>query len=171
MRQINLIWKFYENPIICLDGDESGQNAAARIAEKLFPLINEKNKIYFSVLPDGKDPDDFIKQNGKDGLLNLLKDKEIIQSFMWNYYLGKIDQNNPYEISKFEKEIKKLSYSIQDETLKKYVLEDFLEKIKRLTPNQNLRNYKNSSFKRKKDYQILKETKILYQKRKNQSFI
>ena len=29
----------------------------------------------------------------------------------------------------FEKEIKKLSYSIQDETLKKYVLEDFLEKI------------------------------------------
>ena len=97
--------EIFENPIICLDGDESGQNAAVRIAERLFPLINEKNKIYFSVLPDGKDPDDFIKQNGKDGLLNLLKDKQIIQSFIWNFYLNKIDQNNPYEISKFEKEI------------------------------------------------------------------
>ena len=124
-RQISLIWKFFSNPIICLDGDESGQKAALRIAEKLFPLINEKNKIYFSIMPDGKDPDDYIKQKGKDGLLNLLKEKEIIQSFIWNYYLSKIDQNNPYEISKFEKEIKNLSYSIQDETLKNMFLKIF----------------------------------------------
>ena len=171
-RQISLIWKFFPNPIICLDGDESGQKAALRIAERLFPLINEKNKIYFSILPDGIDPDDFIKQNGKDGLLNLLKEKEIIQSFIWNYHLSKIDQNNPYEISKFEKEIKNLSYSIQDETLKKYVLEDFLEKIKKLTPILSLRSdYKYSSYKKKKDYQILKETKLLHFKSKDLSRI
>ena len=171
-RQINLIWKFFSNPIICLDGDESGQKAAIRIAEKLFPLINETNKIYFSIMPQGKDPDDYIKESGKDGLINLLKKKEIIQSFIWNYNLNKIDQNNPYEVSKFEKEIKKISYSILDETLKKYVLEDFLEKIKQLTPIQSSRqNYKYSSYKKKKDYQILKETKILHQKRKDLSKI
>ena len=161
-RQINLIWKFFPNPIVCLDGDESGQKAALRIAEKLFPLINEENKIYFSIMPDGKDPDDYIKQSGKDGLINLLKQKEIIQSYIWNYHLSKIDQNNPYELSKFEKEINKLSYSIQDNTLKKYVLEDFLEKIKKLTPNQTLRqNSKYSAYQKEKNYQILKETKIL----------
>ena len=171
-RQISLIWKFFSNPIICLDGDESGQKAALRIAEKLFPLINEKNKIHFSILPDGIDPDDYIKQQGKDEFIKLLKHKEIIQSFIWNYHLSKIDQNNPYEISKFEKEIKGLSYSIQDETLKKYVLEDFLEKIKKLTPIQSSRqNYKYSPFKKKKNFQILKETKLLHQKRKNLSRI
>ena len=171
-RQINLIWKFFSNPIICLDGDESGQIAASRIAEKLFPLINDKNKIYFSIMPDGKDPDDYIKQNGKEGLLDLIKEKEIIQSFIWNYRLSKIDQNNPYEISKFEKEIKKLSYSIQDETLKKYVLEDFLEKIKKLTPIQTSRqNFKYSNYNMKRDHQILKETKLLHQKRKDLSKI
>ena len=169
-RQINLIWKFFANPIICLDGDESGQKAALRIAEKLFPLINEKNKIYFSIMTDGSDPDDYIKQNGKEGFLNLLKNKQVIQSYIWNYYLSKIDQNNPFEISKFEKEIKKLSYSIQDETLKKYVLEDFLEKIKKLTPIQTSnRNYNFKNFYKKKNYQILKETKLLYQKRKELS--
>jgi len=171
-RQISLIWKFFSNPIICLDGDESGQKAALRIAERLFPLINEKNKIHFSIMPDGKDPDDFIKQNGKDELLKLLKEKEIIQSFIWNYHIDKIDQNNPYEISNFEKEIKKLSYSIQDETLKKYVLEDFLEKLKKLTPIQTSRkNYKYTPYKKKKDFQILKETKLLHQKRKDLSRI
>jgi len=169
-RQIDLIWKFFTNPIICLDGDESGQKAALRIAEKLFPFINEKNKIYFSIMPDGKDPDDYIKQNGKDELIELLKEKQIIQSYIWNYHLSKIDQNNPFEISKFEKEIKKLSYSIQDETLKKYVLEDFLEKIKKLTPIQtSSKNYIYTKFNKKKDYQILKETKLLHQKRKDLS--
>jgi len=171
-RQISLIWKFFSNPIICLDGDESGQKAALRIAEKLFPLINENNKIYFSIMPDGVDPDDYIKQKGKDALLNLLKEKEIIQSFIWNCLLSKINPNNPYEISKFEKEIKSLSYSIQDETLKKYVLEDFLGKIKKLTPIQTSRqDFKYTPYKRKKDYQILKETKLLHQKRKDLSRI
>ncbi len=171
-RQISLIWKFFDDPIICLDGDESGQKAALRISEKLFPLINEKNKIYFSVIPDGKDPDDFIKQNGKDEFLKLLKKKEIIQSFIWNNKLSEIDQRDPYEISKFEKQIKNLSYSIQDETLKKYVLEDYLEKIKKLTPIQTAtQNYRYSFIKKKKNYQILKETKLLHQKTKNLSKI
>jgi len=171
-RQISVIWKFFSNPIICLDGDESGQKAALRIAEKLFPLINEHNKIYFSIMPQESDPDDYIKKNGKDKFLNLLKDKQIIQSYIWNFHLDKIDQNNPFEISKFEKEIKKLSYSIQDQTLKKYVLEDFLEKIKKLTPIQTSRQkYNYIKFNQKKNYQILKETKLLHQKKRNLSKI
>ena len=169
-RQISLVWKFFSNPIICLDGDESGQKAASRIAERLFPLINENNKIYFSIMPEGQDPDDYIKQGGKASMLKLLKKKEIIQSFIWNFYLSKIDKQNPYEISKFEKEIKKLSYRIQDETLKKYVLEDFLEKIKNLTPNQSyIKNYNHSKFKNVKNFKVLKETRILHQKRKDLS--
>ena len=65
-----------------------------------------------------------------------------------------------------------MSYSIQDETLKKYVLEDFLEKIKKLTPIQSLRkNFRFSAYKKKKDFQVLKETKLLHQKRKDLSKI
>jgi DNA primase len=172
-RQINIIWKFFSNPIICLDGDHSGQSAALRIAEKLFPLINEENKIYFSIMPEGSDPDDFIKQNGKENFLSFLQEKQIIQTHIWNFYLSKIDRNNPFEISKFEKEIKKLCYSIQDETLKKYVLEDFLEKIKKLTPIQSSRQpyQKFQNYYKKQNYQILNETKTLHQKKSHFSKI
>ena len=105
-------------------------------------------------------------------MLKFLTEKQIIQSYIWNYYLSKVDQSNPFEISKFEKEIKKLSYSIKDETLKKYVLEDFLEKIRKLTPIQTSKqNFIYTKFKTKKNYQILNETKILHQKRKDLSKI
>ena len=172
-RQINIIWKFFSNPIICLDGDQSGQNAASRIAEKLFPLINEENKIFFSVMPEGNDPDDYIKENGKEKFLSFLKEKKIIQTYIWDYYLNKIDQNNPFEVSKFEKEIKKLCYLIKDEILRKYVLEDFLDKIKKLTPIQNARQsyhrFKKHNY--KQDYQLLNETKTLHKKKSHFSKI
>ena len=165
-RQIDIIWKFFSNPIICLDGDQSGQNAALRIAEKLLPLINEEGKIYFSIMPEGKDPDDYIKENGKENFISFIKDKQIIQTYIWNYHLQKIDRNNPFEVSRFEKEIKKLCYLIKDETLKKYVLEDFLEKIKKLTPIQNMRrNFQHfQKYNKKQDYQLLNETKTLHKK-------
>ena len=169
-RQINLIWKFFSSPTICLDGDESGQKAALRIAERLFSLINEKNKIFFSIMPDGKDPDDFIKENGKDSFLKLINQKEIIQNFLWNYQLSKIDKSNPFEVSKFEKEIKKMCYTIKDETLKKYVLEDFLDKLNHLIPIQTFKQRNRfTKSKYNRNYQLLNETKLLYQKRKNLS--
>ena len=103
--QIELIWKFFSDPIICLDGDPSGQSAALRIAEKLLMLINENNKMYFSILPKGEDPDDFIKKNGKEKFIEFLKSKKIIQSYIWDTYLSEINTNNPFEVSKFEKRL------------------------------------------------------------------
>jgi DNA primase len=124
-------------------------------------------------MPEGNDPDDYLKENGKDNFLSLLKEKKIIQTYIWDYYINKINRNNPFEISKFEKEIKKLCYSIEDETLRKYVLEDFLEKIKKLTPNQSMRrpHIKYKRFIQKKDYQLLNETKTLHNKRSHFSKI
>ena len=116
--------------------------------------------------PEGNDPDDYIRQNGREKFLFILKEKKIIQNYIWDYHLKKIDRNNPFEVSKFEKEIKKMCYLIKDETLKKYVLEEFLEKIKKLTPIQNTkRSYQSfQKYKNKQNYQILNETKTLHQK-------
>ena len=58
--------------------------------------------------------------------------------------MKKIDNNNPFEVSKFEKQIRYLCYQIKDETLKKYILEDFLKKIDEFTPNNFI---KKSSYK------------------------
>ena len=163
--QIELVWKFFSNPIICLDGDQSGQNAALRIAEKLLMLINENNKIYFSILPKGEDPDDFVKKNGKEKFVEFLKSKKIIQSYIWDTYISEVDASNPFEISKFEKKIKSACYGIKDEVLKKYILEDFLEKLKNLTPIQN---FKKSFIPYvKKHFKILNATKELHKEKKH----
>ncbi len=163
--QISLIWKFFPDPIICLDGDTSGQQAAIRIAERLFALINDENRIFFTILEQGKDPDDIVKEKGKDGFLKFLENKIIIQSFIWEAYLNKIDSNNPYEVAKFEKQMRKLCASIKDETLKKYILEDFLTKINKLTPNLNFKI--KSNFSKRTNFKVLNETKKIHLQKKD----
>ncbi len=155
--QINLLWRFFSQPIICLDGDSSGQKAAIRIAENLLPYIKENNKINFVSLPNGVDPDDYIKAKGKEDFEKLLKKNLSIEEFIWKINLNKLDRSDPFAITKFEKMFRSLCYSIRDETLKKYILEHYLEKIKKLTPLQRDKSKFNK--KNNKNYRILSETK------------
>ena len=85
MIQINIIWKFFSNPVICLDGDKSGQAAAIRSAEKLFPFLQEEKSIFFLFLPDGYDPDDLLNKKGREYFGQLVKNKVSIYDFLWNY--------------------------------------------------------------------------------------
>ena len=79
------------------DGDESGQTAALRIAEKFFHLINEKIKFFFQLCLKEMIQMIILNKNGKEKFLEYcLKKKQIIQSFIWDHYLKKIDRNNPF---------------------------------------------------------------------------
>ena len=69
-------------------------------------------------------------------VLKLLENKVVIQNF-WNKYIEKININNPYEVAKFEKSIRRLCNQIQDKTLKKYILEDYLIKIQTYTTRKS----------------------------------
>ena len=152
--QINLIWNYFSHPIVCLDGDTSGQKAALRIAESLMPYIKENKKIGFVSLSNGLDPDDYIREKGKENFEQLLETNLSIEEFIWKIYLQNLDRSDPFATTKFEKKFRNLCSTIKDETLKKYILEHYLEKIRGLTPLQDFK-----SRKKYRNYKILNETK------------
>ncbi len=162
-RQLDLVWRFFKNPIICLDGDESGKKAALRAAERLFPLMKPDLNIYFLTLPENLDPDSYINEKGKESFVELAKNKIEIQNFIWNSYYQEIDQNNPRSLTVFEKKIKALCNELKDKTLAKYFLDYFIKRINELTPNLNLN--KNNFYKFKKLTNPLQQTKDIYEKR------
>ena len=162
-RQLDLIWKFFKSPIICLDGDISGQKAAVRAAERLFPLMKADFNIYFLTLPENLDPDSYINQKGKESFLKFVESKIEIQNFVWDSCFQDIDKNNPYSLTLFEKKIKSLCGEVKDRTLAKYFLDNFMRKINELTPNINFR--KNNFFKLKNKINPLQKTKDVYRQR------
>ena len=159
-RQIDLIWRFFNKIIICLDGDSSGRKAALRAAERLFPLMKPDFHIYFLTIPENLDPDAYINEKGKESFIKLTDSKVEIQKFIWDSYYQDVDKNNPHSLTLFEKKIKKLCSYVKDKTLSKYFLDNFIRKINELTPNINFK--KNNFLKFKRPSNPLQETKDLY---------
>jgi len=134
-KQIFTLNQFYDEIIICFDGDESGYKAALRAAENCIKDLKPEKQISFLFLPNKEDPDSFVNKNGKSYFLNFTKDNKIsIHQFIFSHY-KKQTQNNPSSMAIFEKKLRSLAYTIKDEYIKKYVLEYFLEKISELTPH------------------------------------
>ena len=162
-KQMDLIWRFFKNPIICLDGDNSGKKAALRVAERLFPLMKPDFNIYFITLPENLAADAYINQKGKESFLKFIKSKVEIQNFIWDSYIQAVDRNNPHSLSLFEKKIKSLCKDVKDKTLSKYFLDNFTQRINELTPNLNYNKYK--FFKSNKRINPLQKTKEVYKQR------
>jgi len=162
-RQLDLIWRFFKNPVICLDGDSSGQKAALRAAEKLFPLMKADSNIYFLTLPENLDPDSYINEKGKEFFLKFTNSKIEIQNFIWDAYFREVDKNNPHSLTLFEKKIRSLCSDVKDRTLAKYFLDSFTQRINELTPSLNFKKKSFLNFKKK--FNPLQETKDIYKKR------
>ena len=68
-KQILVLNQFFNDIIICFDGDESGYKAALRAAENSIKELKPEKKISFLFLPEKDDPDSFINNHGKEYFL------------------------------------------------------------------------------------------------------
>jgi len=142
-KQILTLNQFFDDIIICFDGDESGYKAALRAAENSIKELKPEKQISFLFLPNKEDPDSFVNKNGKNYFLDFTKKNKLsIHKFIFSHY-KKQTENNPSSMAIFEKKLRSIANTIKDNFIKKYVLEYFLEKISELTPlsNQNKNRY------------------------------
>jgi DNA primase len=136
-RQISILNQFFDDIIICFDGDESGYKAAVRAAENSIKELRPEKNISFLFLPDGEDPDTFVNKNSKNYFIDFAKNSKIaIHQFIFNHY-KKQTSNNPSSLAILEKNLRYIANTIKDNFIKKYVLEYFLEQLSTLTPHSN----------------------------------
>ncbi len=161
--QILTLNQFFDEIVICFDGDDSGYKAALRAAENSIIELKPEKKISFLFLPDKHDPDSFVNEKGKDFFLDFSQSNAVtIHEFIFNHYYKNMD-NSPSSRAIFEKRLRSISSTIKDNFIKKYVLEYFLEKVSELTPNTNSKYKKNYST----HYKSLKSTQNYYNETKS----
>ncbi len=157
-KQIQILNQFFDDIIICFDGDESGYKAALRAAENSIKELKPEKQISFLFLPNKEDPDSYVNKNGKANFIEFTKQSKLsIHQFIFSHY-KKQTENNPSSMAIFEKRLRDVANTIKDDYIKKYVLEYFLEKIAELTPHSNQKNKKNY----KKPTKSLDATKKYY---------
>jgi DNA primase len=77
--------------VFCFDGDEAGRRAAWRALENTLPVLADGKSARFLFLPDGEDPDDYIRRRGKDAF-EALVDKALPLS---DFLLSELAMRHP----------------------------------------------------------------------------
>src|SRR5215207_7002435 len=74
--QLERMWRLDPNPIPCFDGDSAGQKAAIRAATRALPHLGAERTLRFVELPAGQDPDDVVRNGGREAVEALLSTPE-----------------------------------------------------------------------------------------------
>jgi len=81
--QIELLWRFAPEPVICLDGDAAGRRAALAAAERALPLLKPGFSLRFAQLPEGEDPDTLVRSRGADAMRQVLDSAIPMNELLW----------------------------------------------------------------------------------------
>lgn len=71
--------------VFCFDGDLAGQKAAWKALEVSLPLLGDQVEARFMFMPSGEDPDSFVRQQGKEKFLELLKNAASLADFFFDH--------------------------------------------------------------------------------------
>lgn len=89
--QIQLAFRSTEQIICCYDADRAGRDAAWRALENALPFLEDGRQMKFIFLPDGEDPDTFIRQYGKEGFENYISQAQSLSEFMFSTLSTQVD--------------------------------------------------------------------------------
>jgi len=81
--QLQLIWRLANEPIIALDGDKAGLRAAMRLIDLALPMLEPGRSLRFCLLPEGQDPDDLLKSQGRAAMEALLNSARPLVDLLW----------------------------------------------------------------------------------------
>lgn len=130
--QLALLWKVVAEPVLCFDGDNAGQRAAARAAERALPLLKPGVGLRFALMPTGEDPDSLVSKGGPDAMQSVLDAASPLSEMLWQIETGGTLPASPEDRAALDGRLQDHVRAIQDTTVRAHFSRAFSE---RLWPN------------------------------------
>src|SRR5688572_5604500 len=92
---VSKLLRLADELVFCFDGDAAGRKAAWRALEVSLPLAPDHKPIRFLFLPDGEDPDTYIRQQGKDAFEARVREAETLSQFLLAQLRADVDLATP----------------------------------------------------------------------------
>lgn len=94
VHHIQLLSKYTQDLRFCFDGDRAGRQAAWRALETSLVYLDSGLQAYFVFLPDGHDPDSFIRAEGQTAFEALLHQAIPLHQYFFTTLLKNIDNKD-----------------------------------------------------------------------------
>jgi DNA primase len=79
---VQKLFRLTDTVVFCFDGDAAGRRAAWRALENTLALLADGKNARFLFLPDGEDPDDYIRKRGKESFETLVDSATPLSDFL-----------------------------------------------------------------------------------------
>ena len=76
------LFRLTETVVFCFDGDNAGRGAAWRALENTLPALADGKNAAFLFLPDGEDPDDYVRKRGRAAFERALDSSVPLSEFL-----------------------------------------------------------------------------------------
>jgi DNA primase len=127
--QIQLLWRFAREPILCFDGDTAGGRAAVRAAERALPFLKPGYGLRFAMLPEGEDPDSLIRRHGAEAMARVLDAAAPLSELLWRVEIAGRPVTTPEARAALEERLKAHAVRIQDPTVRSHFLASFKDRL------------------------------------------
>ena len=127
--QLELLWRMSEEPVLCFDGDQAGLKAAWRAADLALPLVRAGHTVRFALLPDGKDPDDLVRAEGRDAFSAVLSQSRPLVDLLWSRETSGRTFDTPERRADLEKTMRELTARIRDESLRYHYQQEMRDRV------------------------------------------
>jgi DNA primase len=114
--------------MLCFDGDQAGMRAAFRAAELALPMIAPGRTLRFVLLPEGKDPDDLVRESGAEAFQALIGEARSLADMLWLRETQGGVFDTPERRADLEQRLRKLTSAIRDESVRYHYSQDMRER-------------------------------------------
>ena len=128
-RQLEMLWRLVENPIVCFDGDNAGQRAAMRAVARALPMLKPAHSLKIVRMPSGMDPDDLIKRDGPGALEALLDAPQDLLSMLWEHERDAVPLASPEDKAGLKARLMAHVDTIADRDIQQLYRRDLLERF------------------------------------------
>ncbi|MCJ8148467.1 DNA primase [Shinella sedimenti] len=118
--QLDLLWRMTPEPVLCFDGDGAGIRAANRAADLALPLIKPERTVRFALLPDGKDPDDLVRHEGRAPFDKVMANARPLADMIWNREVQGASFDTPESRAALEARLRQVTAVIADEDVRRH---------------------------------------------------
>ena len=112
--QLKKMWNFSDTPYVCFDGDDAGQTASKKIAEKVLKFLIPGKSLKFIVIPEKLDPDSFLQKKNKDDFFALKNKAKDLSEIIWEGIENSLNNNTPESIALIDNKINDIVKKIDD---------------------------------------------------------
>ena len=127
--QLALLWKVAPEPILCFDGDEAGRRAARRASLLALPHLEPGQSLRFVFLPNGEDPDSFLKSQGGEPMRAALGKAQGLADTLWAGETEDQDFSTPERRAGLEAALDRLVKTVRDPKIADYYRRDFADRV------------------------------------------